>query len=53
MIKRILDPNPLTRMTMESIKSDEWFKQGYVPANADEEEDIYVDDDAFSIQEVV
>ncbi|PON93081.1 Calcium/calmodulin-dependent/calcium-dependent protein kinase, partial [Trema orientale] len=52
MIRRILDPNPLTRITMASIKSDEWFQQGYVPANVDEEEDIYIDDDAFSMHEV-
>jgi 5'-AMP-activated protein kinase catalytic alpha subunit len=36
------------------IKEDEWFKQGYNPANLDdEEEDVYIDDEAFSIQEVV
>ncbi|KAL5538071.1 hypothetical protein UlMin_042281, partial [Ulmus minor] len=52
MIRRILDPNPVTRITMADIKSDEWFKQNYVPANLDEEENIYIDDDAFSINEV-
>ncbi|CAJ2661816.1 unnamed protein product [Trifolium pratense] len=52
-IKRILDPNPKTRITMSMIKEDEWFKQGYYPANLDdEEEDVYIDDEAFSIQEV-
>lgn len=54
MIKRILDPDPLTRITMVDIKSDEWFKQGYVPANPDEEEDINnIGDSPFSIPEVV
>lgn len=54
MIKRILDPNPVSRITMAGIKADEWFKQDYAPANPDdEEEDIYIDDEAFSIREVV
>lgn len=52
MIRRILDPNPVTRITMAGIKSDDWFQQGYVPANTDEE-DTYIDEDAFSIHEVV
>ncbi|KAK7830257.1 cbl-interacting serine/threonine-protein kinase 1 [Quercus suber] len=53
MIKRILDPNPVSRITMAGIKADEWFKQDYTPANPDdEEEDIYIDDEAFSIREV-
>ncbi|XP_024922263.1 CBL-interacting serine/threonine-protein kinase 1 isoform X2 [Ziziphus jujuba] len=52
-LKRILDPNPVTRITMAGIKSDEWFIQGYVPANPDdEEENIHIDDEAFSIHEV-
>lgn len=52
-IRRILDPNPSTRITMEGIKSDEWFKQDYVPANHDDEDDnIYIDDEAFSIHDV-
>lgn len=53
MIKRILDPNPVSRITMAGIKADEWFKQDYTPANPDdEEEDIYIDDEAFSKREV-
>ncbi|XP_020409716.1 CBL-interacting serine/threonine-protein kinase 1 isoform X1 [Prunus persica] len=53
LIKKILDPNPVSRITMTGIKSDEWFKQDYSPANPDdEEEDINVDDEAFSINEV-
>ncbi|CAK7323130.1 unnamed protein product, partial [Dovyalis caffra] len=51
MIKRILDPNPVTRITMAAIKADEWFKQGYTPMDYAEEE-VYIDDEAFSIQEV-
>ncbi|MBA0739724.1 hypothetical protein Gogos_012962, partial [Gossypium gossypioides] len=53
MIRRILDPNPETRITMAGIKEDEWFKQDYTPAVPDdEEEDIYIDDEAFSMCEV-
>jgi 5'-AMP-activated protein kinase catalytic alpha subunit len=51
-IKRILDPNPTTRITMAGIKAHEWFKQGYTPeCPHDDEEDIHIDDDAFSIQD--
>ncbi|XP_022760785.1 CBL-interacting serine/threonine-protein kinase 1-like isoform X2 [Durio zibethinus] len=52
-IRRILDPNPDTRITMAGIKDDEWFKHDYIPAVPDdEEEDIYIDDEAFSMYEV-
>lgn len=54
MIKRILEPNPKTRITMAMIKEDEWFKEGYSPTNPeDDEEDVNIDDDTFSIHEVV
>ncbi|KAE8689526.1 CBL-interacting serine/threonine-protein kinase 1 [Hibiscus syriacus] len=53
MIRRILDPNPDTRITMAEIKNDEWFNQDYTPAVPDdEEEDTYIDDEAFSMSEV-
>ncbi|XP_010270997.1 PREDICTED: CBL-interacting serine/threonine-protein kinase 1-like isoform X1 [Nelumbo nucifera] len=51
LIKRILDPNPNTRITMAKIKLDEWFQQDYTPANPDDEEEIYVDNKAFSLHE--
>ncbi|XP_020220881.1 CBL-interacting serine/threonine-protein kinase 1 isoform X2 [Cajanus cajan] len=54
-IKRMLDPNPKTRITMAMIKEDEWFKESYTPANPedeDEEENVYIDDEAFSIHDV-
>lgn len=39
---------------MAGIKQDEWFKQDYVPSKPeDEEDDVYIDDEAFSIHEVV
>ncbi|KAK4856175.1 hypothetical protein QYF36_014840 [Acer negundo] len=53
MLRRILDPNPATRITMSGIKADEWFNQDYTPANPnDEEEDTFIDDEALSMQEV-
>jgi len=53
-IKRILDPNPKTRITMAGIKEDLWFKEGYNQADhEDEEDDVYVDDQAFNIHELV
>ncbi|WRX29988.1 Protein kinase domain - like 10 [Theobroma cacao] len=44
LIHRILDPNPQTRITIEQIRSDEWFKKGYVPVRLLEYEDINLDD---------
>ncbi|KAK8506687.1 hypothetical protein V6N11_034216 [Hibiscus sabdariffa] len=54
MIRRILDPNPETRITIAGIREDGWFKQDYTPAlpDDDNEDDIYIDDDAFSMCEV-
>nr|QSH71649.1 CBL-interacting protein kinase [Hedychium coronarium] len=31
-LRRILDPNPITRINVAGIKADEWFKEDYVPA---------------------
>lgn len=54
MIKRILDPNPVTRITVSEIKADQWFKQGYVQSSPDDEEEIvYIDEEAFSINDEV
>ncbi|EOY15540.1 CBL-interacting protein kinase 8 isoform 1 [Theobroma cacao] len=44
LIHRILDPNPQTRITIEQIRSDEWFKKGFVPVRLLEYEDINLDD---------
>ncbi|KAH0927064.1 hypothetical protein HID58_019320 [Brassica napus] len=55
MIKKMLDPNPVTRITVAGIKASEWFKHEYtpsVPDDDDDEEDIDTDDDAFSVQDV-
>ncbi|KAG9146013.1 hypothetical protein Leryth_015638 [Lithospermum erythrorhizon] len=45
LIHRILDTNPDTRIRIEEIRNDEWFKRGYVPVNVNtENEDINLDD---------
>ncbi|KAE9457339.1 hypothetical protein C3L33_10777, partial [Rhododendron williamsianum] len=44
LIQRILDPNPETRIRIEEIRNDEWFKRGYVPAKLIEYEDVNLDD---------
>ncbi|KAJ0805540.1 putative protein kinase CAMK-CAMKL-CHK1 family [Helianthus annuus] len=44
LIHRILDPNPETRICIEEIKNDEWFKKNYVPARLIEYEDVNLDD---------
>ncbi|KAK9161855.1 hypothetical protein Syun_008196 [Stephania yunnanensis] len=39
LIRRILDPNPDTRITIAEIKEDGWFNQDYIPStNHDDEE---------------
>lgn len=52
LIKRILDPNPKTRINIDGIKSDLWFKHDYVPAIPNDDKEMYIDDDAFFINEV-
>ncbi|KAI4321097.1 hypothetical protein MLD38_034518 [Melastoma candidum] len=44
LIHRILDPNPETRITVEQIREDEWFKKNYHPARPLEYEDVNLDD---------
>ncbi|KNA24768.1 hypothetical protein SOVF_013030 isoform A [Spinacia oleracea] len=44
LIKRILDPNPQTRIRMSEIKDDEWFKKDYTPVSYIEYEDVNLDD---------
>ncbi|KAK5832725.1 hypothetical protein PVK06_016528 [Gossypium arboreum] len=40
LIKRILDLNPLTRITIPEILQDEWFKKGYKPPKFEQDEDL-------------
>ncbi|KAL0373865.1 UNVERIFIED_CONTAM: CBL-interacting serine/threonine-protein kinase [Sesamum radiatum] len=44
LIKRILDPNPLTRITISEILENEWFKKNYKPPHFAAEEDVSLDD---------
>ncbi|PKA59668.1 CBL-interacting protein kinase 8 [Apostasia shenzhenica] len=44
LIHRILDPNTDSRIRIEEIKNDEWFKKDYVTASSFENEDVNLDD---------
>ncbi|KZV50884.1 CBL-interacting protein kinase 9 [Dorcoceras hygrometricum] len=44
LIKRILDPNPLTRITIAEILENDWFKKDYKQPRFKQEEDVNVDD---------
>ncbi|KAA8514894.1 hypothetical protein F0562_018073 [Nyssa sinensis] len=43
LIKRILDPNPMTRITIAEVIENEWFKKGYKPPTF-EQADVSLDD---------
>jgi 5'-AMP-activated protein kinase catalytic alpha subunit len=46
LLQRILEPNPVKRITMDEIKTHEWFQKDYVPAvpfgNDDEDSQLDV-----------
>ncbi|PIA48782.1 hypothetical protein AQUCO_01300011v1 [Aquilegia coerulea] len=44
LISRILDPNPLTRITIPDILENEWFKKGYKPPDFKQGEGVSLDD---------
>ncbi|GJN38779.1 hypothetical protein PR202_gb27850 [Eleusine coracana subsp. coracana] len=44
LIRRIIDPNPRTRITIEEIRSDPWFKKNYVAIRRGEDENVNLDD---------
>ncbi|KQK23877.2 CBL-interacting protein kinase 9 isoform X1 [Brachypodium distachyon] len=44
LIKRILDPNPQTRITIAQILEDEWFKKDYKPTDFEQNEDVSLED---------
>ncbi|XP_051142906.1 CBL-interacting protein kinase 32-like [Andrographis paniculata] len=46
LITRLLDPNPLKRITFPEILEDKWFRKGYKPAVFDEKEGNWDDVDA-------
>ncbi|OVA14770.1 Protein kinase domain [Macleaya cordata] len=44
LIQRILDPNPLTRITIPQILENEWFKKGYKSPDFEHEEEVSLED---------
>ncbi|CAL0330496.1 unnamed protein product [Lupinus luteus] len=44
LIHKILDPNPKTRIKIEEIRKDPWFRRSYVPVNPREDEEVNLDD---------
>ncbi|XVE77329.1 hypothetical protein DITRI_Ditri13aG0053800 [Diplodiscus trichospermus] len=44
LILRMLEPNPLKRITIREIIQDEWFKKGYKPPQFGQEENVNLDD---------
>ncbi|XP_062161137.1 CBL-interacting serine/threonine-protein kinase 23 isoform X1 [Alnus glutinosa] len=46
LIKRILDPNPSTRITIAEVIENEWFKKGYKPPSFEQADVSLADVDA-------
>ncbi|KAJ4746548.1 CBL-interacting protein kinase 9 [Rhynchospora pubera] len=44
LIHQILDPNPKTRINIEQIKDDNWFRKNYQPPNFGKDKDVNLDD---------
>ncbi|KAM0852510.1 hypothetical protein ACQ4PT_051708 [Festuca glaucescens] len=44
LIRRILDPKPDTRIRIEEVRNDEWFKKNYEPIREVENEEVNLDD---------
>ncbi|XP_057750784.1 CBL-interacting serine/threonine-protein kinase 24-like isoform X1 [Arachis stenosperma] len=44
LIQKILDPNPKTRMKIEEIRKDPWFRRNYVPVRLSEDVEVNLDD---------
>ncbi|KAF8398136.1 hypothetical protein HHK36_017062 [Tetracentron sinense] len=59
LITRILDPNPMTRITIPEILEDDWFKRGYklpvfeekVDTNLDDVEAVFKDSEEYQVTE--
>ncbi|KAJ9146641.1 hypothetical protein P3X46_028879 [Hevea brasiliensis] len=59
LITKILDPNPMTRITIPEILEDEWFKKDYKPpvfvekgdTNLDDVEAVFKDSEEFHVTE--
>ncbi|KQK15021.1 hypothetical protein BRADI_1g20160v3 [Brachypodium distachyon] len=51
-LRKILDPNPITRFGMDGIRAHDWFNQSYTPAvPIDDDDDNYIGDDNPQITE--
>ncbi|PON89026.1 Calcium/calmodulin-dependent/calcium-dependent protein kinase [Trema orientale] len=44
LIHKILDPNPKTRIRIEGIRKDPWFRRNYAPVEHREDEEVNLDD---------
>ncbi|WCJ29622.1 CBL-interacting protein kinase 24 [Euphorbia peplus] len=44
LIDRILNPNPRTRIKIEGIRKNPWFRKNYVPVKRSEESEVNLDD---------
>lgn len=44
LIHKILDPNPKTRIRIDGIRKDPWFKKNYAPLTYREDEEVSLDD---------
>ena len=45
-LRKLLDPNPITRLGMDGLREHDWFNQSYTPAVPfDDDDDNYVGDD--------
>ncbi|XP_061992217.1 CBL-interacting serine/threonine-protein kinase 24-like [Rosa rugosa] len=44
LIHKILDPNPKTRIRIEGIRKDPWFRKHYAPVEYREDEEVSLDD---------
>ncbi|CAM0870244.1 unnamed protein product [Alopecurus aequalis] len=44
LIKRIIDPNPQTRITIAEMLEDEWFKKDYKPPHFEQSDDVSLED---------
>ncbi|KAJ6794313.1 CBL-interacting protein kinase 1-like [Iris pallida] len=53
LIQRILDPNPKTRLNVDGIKADEWFRKDYSPVVCSEEEEDTRFDDVITVKEPI
>ena len=52
-LRKILDPSPITRIDLDGIRTHDWFKQGYAPAVPfNDDEDISMSEGSLNMTEV-